>query len=163
VSGLSANNKVYDSTTAAGLSGTANLTGVLGSDAVAVSGTATGTFNDKNVGTGKTVNVSGVSLSGADASNYTLSQPSLAANITAAALSVSGITADNKAYDETSAAVLHTGAAVLVGKLGGDDVTLNTAGAVGAFADPDVGTAKTVSISGLSISGADAGNYGLVQ
>ncbi len=163
VTSLAASNKVYDSTTLASLSGAGALVGVLGSDTVTLSGTAVGAFSDKTVGNGKTVSVSGLSLAGADAGNYTLSQPSLAANITAAALNVTGITADNKAYDGTSAAVIHTGAAALTGKLGSDDVTLNTAGAIGTFADAQVGTAKTVSVSGLSISGADAGNYGLVE
>ena len=162
VTGVAANNKVYDSTTAANLTGTGALVGVLGSDTVILSGTAVGTFSDKTVGNGKTVGVSGLGLAGADAGDYTLSQPSLTANITTAALNVTGITADNKAYDGTSAAVIHTGAAALSGKLGSDDVTLDTAGAVGTFADAQVGTAKTVSVTGLSISGADASNYGLV-
>jgi hypothetical protein len=38
-------------------------------------GSATGAFATKNAGTGKVVNVSGLSLSGADAGNYTLTQP----------------------------------------------------------------------------------------
>ena len=41
-----------------------------GSDALTV--LATGNFADKNVGTGKTVSVSGVSLGGADAGNYSI-------------------------------------------------------------------------------------------
>jgi hypothetical protein len=163
VSGLSANNKVYDSTTAAGLSGSATLVGVLAGDGVTLSGTALGTFTDKTVGNGKAVNITGLALAGADAANYKLSQPVLAANITPATLSVLGITADSKAYDGTTAAVIHTAAAVLVGKLGSDDVTLNTVAATGTFDDPVVGTGKAVSVSGLSISGADAFNYALVQ
>ena len=42
----------------------------LGSDVLTISRTAV--FADKNVGTGKTVSVSGVSLAGTDASNYTV-------------------------------------------------------------------------------------------
>jgi hypothetical protein len=42
-------------------------------------------------------------------------------------------------------------------------VTLNTVGATGAFTDPDVGTAKTVLVSGSTLSGMDAGNYTLIQ
>jgi hypothetical protein len=45
----------------------------------------------------------------------------------------------------------------------GDVVTVNTAGATGAFNDPDVGTAKTVLVSGLTLSGTDAGDYTLDQ
>ena len=55
-------------------------------------------FATKTVGTGKPVTVTGVALSGADAGNYTVSQPSgLTANITAKNLTISGAAADNKA------------------------------------------------------------------
>ena len=49
VSGLTAQNKVYDATTTATLSGTAGVS-ALGSDSVTLSGTASGAFGDKNVG-----------------------------------------------------------------------------------------------------------------
>ena len=65
---FTAANKAYDGNTTASLSSSDNR---LGSDVLTVS--ATGNFADKNVGTGKTVTVSGVSLSGADANNYTVS------------------------------------------------------------------------------------------
>ena len=82
---MTANNKVYDTTVAATLSGTAAVA-ALGSDSVALGGTGSGVFSDKNVGTGKPVSVSGYTLSGADASNYTLVEPTgLTANITPAA------------------------------------------------------------------------------
>src|SRR5439155_3213244 len=54
---------------------------------------ATGAFASKNAGAGKVVNVSGLSLSGVDASNYALTQPTTTASITQAGLTV---TADNK-------------------------------------------------------------------
>ena len=86
VSGLSANDKVYDATTAATLSGAATLGGVLAGDVVSVSG-GTGNFADKNVGTGKAVTVSGITLSGADVGNYVVAAPTgLTANITPASL-----------------------------------------------------------------------------
>jgi hypothetical protein len=44
----------------------------------------------RNVGTGKTVTVSGLALSGADAGNYMLTQPVTTANITTKGLTVSG-------------------------------------------------------------------------
>lgn len=84
VSGISASNKVYDGTTAATLTGTAIVT-ALGSDVVTVGGTGVGAFADANVGTGKAVTVSGYTLGGAAAGNYTIVQPTgLTANITAA-------------------------------------------------------------------------------
>ncbi|HNS71016.1 MAG TPA: YDG domain-containing protein, partial [Verrucomicrobiota bacterium] len=107
VTGLTAQNKVYDATTTAPLSGTAALLGAeaLGSgstsdgkpytgDDVSVGGTAAGTFSNKDVGTGKAVTVTGCTLSGAQAGNYTVTQPTgLTANITPKALTVTGLTA----------------------------------------------------------------------
>ena len=76
---------------------------------------ATGTFDTKDVGTGKTVTVDGLSLTGADAANYSLTQPTITANITAAPVTVTGITAGNKVYDGTTDATLDTSAASAVG------------------------------------------------
>src|SRR3989449_3584537 len=107
--------------------------------------------------------MSGLSLSGADAANYTLSQPSASADITAKALTVAGITASNKVYDGNTTATLNLGSAALVGVVSGDTVTLNSGSAAGAFASKTTGTAKTVTVSGLTMSGADAANYTLTQ
>ena len=70
LSGLTGN-KDYDGTTAVTLSGTPGLTGVQGSDVVSVTGTPTGVFNTANAGT-NTITVSGLTLSGANASSYQL-------------------------------------------------------------------------------------------
>lgn len=87
---LTADNKIQDGNTTATLSGTAALSGVLPADVgnVTLSGTPTAVFADANVGNGKTVIVSGYSLSGSKAANYTLTQPTLTANITALAAPV---------------------------------------------------------------------------
>jgi len=165
VTGITANNKVYDGNTTATLNtGGATLVGVIGLDVVTLNtGAATGTFSDKNVGVGKTVTVSGLTLSGANAGNYTLTQPTTTANITAATLTVTGITANNKVYDGNTTATLNTGGATLVGVIGLDNVTLNTGGATGTFSDKNVGIGKTVTITGLTIGGTDSGNYTLTQ
>ena len=42
-------------------------------------------------------------------------------------------------------------------------VTLSSVGATGAFADPNVGLGKPVTVMGFTIGGADAGNYMLTQ
>ena len=73
VSGLSARNKVYDDNTNAQLSGTPAVT-PLGSDVITLGGSATGAFADKNVGTGKAVAVTGVTLDSTSANNYNLIQ-----------------------------------------------------------------------------------------
>ena len=79
-------NKVYDGLINAGVTYTAN--GVIGSDVLNVTGTAS--YADKNAGTGKTINVSNIALSGADRDNYVLASTSAAAtaDITPAALTV---------------------------------------------------------------------------
>jgi hypothetical protein len=94
------------------------------------------------------------SLTGASAGNFVINQKNL---------TVTGITADNKVYDGTTAATINVAAAALNGVVAGDTVTLNTAGATGAFDNPDVGNGKTVTISGLTIGGADVANYSLTQ
>jgi hypothetical protein len=124
---------------------------------------ATGAFTNPDVGTGRTVLVSGLSLSGADAGNYTLTQPTTSASITAAGLTVTGIQAQNKVYDGTNSATLILSNAVLAGVLSGDTVTLGTTNAVGVFADKNVGTGKLVTVSGLMLLGADAAKYTLTQ
>jgi len=167
VSGLSAEDKVYDGNTTATLSGTAVLSGLLGVDSVSVDGGAglSGTFSDKNVGTGKSVSasLSGISLTGSDAGNYQVTgfASALTAAITPATLTVSGLSAQDKVYDGNNTALI-SGTATLSGLIGADSVTLSgTAPASGNFADRNVGTGKTVtaSLSGYSLSGSDAGNY----
>ena len=165
ISGLSANSKAYDTTTAATLTGTASLSGVLGSDVVSLGGSATtGTFDTKNVGTGKavTANLGGLSLGSTDAGNYEITGVSspLTAAITKAALTISGLAANNKAYDATTAATL-TGTAALHGVLGGDAVSLGGSATTGSFDTKNVGTGKavTANLNGLSLGSTDAGNY----
>jgi hypothetical protein len=160
VSGVSAANKTYDGTTAATLTGTAAVSAISG-DVVTVSGTGTGTFADKNVGIGKAVTVSGYTLAGPDAGNYTIVQPAgLTANVGKANLAVTGVTAANKTYDGTTAATLNGTAAVTA--LGSDVVSLGGT-AIATFADKNAGAGKAVTASGYSLSGLDAGNYNLVQ
>ncbi|MBT9459312.1 MAG: filamentous hemagglutinin N-terminal domain-containing protein [Burkholderiaceae bacterium] len=159
VNGISANNKVYDASSAASLSGSATVQG-LGSDAVSVGGTAVASFANKNVGTGKSVSVTGYTLSGADAGNYTLNPPAdLRADITPASLTISGISANNKVYDATLVASLSGNA--IVQALANDNVSVGgTASA--SFGDKNVGSAKQVTVSGYTLTGADAGNYQVV-
>ena len=84
---------------------------------------ASATFGDKNVGNGKTVTVSGINASGADAANYSYNfTAQTSANITPAPLSVINSEAGNKTYDGTTTAGL-TGA-TLFGIQGNDSVAL---------------------------------------
>ena len=71
VSGITANGKTYDGKATATLVYTnAVFTGKLESDTLSV--TATGTFEDENVDTDKTVNITNLTLGGASKDNYTL-------------------------------------------------------------------------------------------
>src|SRR5207302_1340402 len=154
--GLTAANKVYDGTTKATLSaGSAALVGTITGDTVTLTATgATGTFASKDVGSGVAVAVSGLTLGGAQSGEETLTQPSSTANITSLALTVTGVTAANKAYDGTTKATLGTGSAALVGAITGDTVTLTSTGATGTFASKDVGSGIAVTVSGLTLGGA---------
>src|SRR5207247_3720803 len=96
ISGTTVADKVYDATTSATLNtASATLSGVLSGDSVSLNAaSATGAFADKNVGTGKMVNVSALSLSpDLIGGNYSLTQPTTAASISKAGLTVM---ADNK-------------------------------------------------------------------
>ncbi|NBP23893.1 MAG: hypothetical protein EBU81_04910 [Proteobacteria bacterium] len=84
VGGLSASNKTYDGTSVATITGTPVLQGKVGNDDVSLSGTPVGAFANAGAANSKPVTVSGLSLSGAAAGNYTLSPPALSANITKA-------------------------------------------------------------------------------
>jgi hypothetical protein len=129
-------------------------------DTVNLSGTASGAFANKNVGTAKTVTVSGLSLTGAQAGNYSLTQPaSLTANITKANLAVSGLTASHKVFNGNTAVTL-TGTASVTPLLT-DNLSLGGV-ATGVTADANAGSAKAVTVSGISLVGQDAGNYTLV-
>ena len=160
VTGVGAQNKVYDTTRTAALSGTAAVA-VLGADDVTLGGVGAGLFSDKSAGTSKAVSVTGYTVSGTDAGNYNVLQPTgVAADITKADLQVTGVGAQNKVYDATRTATV-TGTAA-VAALGADDVTLGGT-AAGVFADKNVGTAKAVAVTGYTISGTDADNYNVVQ
>jgi filamentous hemagglutinin family protein len=235
--------KTYDATTDAGLTSTNySLTGVLGSDDVALNDPTSGSYSDKNAGTGKSVSVSGLVLSGGDADNYTVNSTASGAigTINKAALTLAAMTGTRtydatttssgtvgvsglqgsdtvtglsqsydsknagsrtlgvnggyvvndgngggnytittqtasgsinkatlvagltgtveKTYDATTDANLTDANYTLTGMFGGDSVTLNGP-ASGSYADQNAGTGKTVSVSGLALSGEDAGNY----
>ncbi len=74
VTGISADDRVYNTTTDATLSGTAHVA-ALGSDQVTVGGAGIGVFADPNVANDIAVSVTGYTLSGNDAGNYTIVQP----------------------------------------------------------------------------------------
>jgi hypothetical protein len=157
--GATAQNRVYDGGTAAIVTlGDNRVAG----DVLAASNT-TANFIDKNAGVGKTVNVGGIAITGTDAGNYSVNATAATtANITPASIAnVSGITAANKMQDGTTAATLATGGAAFTGRIGAD--VLAVGAATGNFDTPGVGNGKPVSITGITLSGTDAGNYVLLN
>ena len=183
-SGITANSKVYNANAVAILNtGSAAITGGAAtdvdnkfytSDAITLGVTsATGVFTlGKDVGTSKAVSISGLALGNNAAGNYTLTAPSGAtADITAKPITATGITANNKVYNANAVAILNTGAATITGGAAtdvdnkfytSDAITLGVTSATGVFTlGKDVGTNKTVSVSGLALGNNGAGNYAL--
>lgn len=106
----------------------------------------------------KKADTAGATLTVAYTSDTHYGSASAAITVAQKEVTISGITAANKEYDGSTTAT-PTGTAVINGKVGSDDVTV-TAGTA-TFADKNVGTGKTVTFTGYSLSGADAGNYNL--
>ncbi len=156
--------KIYDRSTTATLTG-ANylLDDIYNNDDVVLNNPSSGTYDNRNVGTGKTVSVTGLSLSGTKASNYVLDSTSISGavgTVTAKELTISGITADNKTYDRSTTATLTGGS--LSGIEIGDTVTLGSSYTAN-FNNMNAGNNKAVTVSGYNISGTDHANYTIVQ
>ena len=122
-------------------------------DSLTLTGTAA--FADKNVASGKTVTATGITINGPDAGNYTLAATTAntTADITARPLAITA-TAANRMYDRTTTVSVTYGD----NRLTGDVLTVN---GVASFADKNVGTAKAVTITNITITGIDSGNYAL--
>ena len=97
-------NKIYDGNTSATVTFSDNR---VAGDVLTATGSAS--FADKNVGTGKSVTVTGTSLAGADAGNYTMpASATTTANITARQVTVGGTLTvpSTRTYDRTTAATI---------------------------------------------------------
>jgi subtilisin family serine protease len=157
--GVTAVNRVYDGTADVALQIGA-LTGVLPADdgevGIVVNSAAAA---NKSAGTDKNVAAS-LALTGGKAGNYSITQPAgLKVNIVKKQITADDVTLPqpSKTYNGSNAASftaqLKPGAAV-----SGDKLTLTL---TGTYDSAEIGTGKTVTISGWSLSGADAGNYEL--
>jgi len=152
VEGVGAVDKIYDGTLFAYLNTQAAiLSGVIGQDSVGV-GSITGAYQTKDVGADKPIGTGTFVLTGADANNYTLIQPTnLTGSITPRNLVVSG-TATDKVYDGTTSATV----SLTDDHIAGDSVIVSSAE---EFLDKNAGVGKYVNIFDIAITGADAGNY----
>ena len=146
-------NKVYDTSTLAQVTTSDNR---LAGDNLIINKTAV--FASANVASTISVQLSGVSLTGGDAANYSVaSTGTTTASITQRPVLVTGSTVDPKVYDGTTNAMLSNG--VVVGFLGTDHATLNP---VASFASPNAGNNIAVTAYD-TLSGANAGNYSVEQ
>ncbi len=156
ISGVTANNKIYDATTTATLNfSNAALVTVFTGDTVTLNtAAAKGVFASKAVGTNKTVAVSGLTLGGVSSNNYALTQPTTTANITPRTLVITakGV---NKIYDCTT----NTTVTLTDNRATGDTVTDSYTTA--AFTNKNVATNILINVSGLAVAGNDSGNYNL--
>ena len=113
------------------------------------------TFADKHAGIGKIVTVTGITISGGDdMANYTLGNTgeTTTADISPIALAVDA-TGDDKVYDGTDDATV----TFVDDRIGGD---LFTIAYTATFDDGKaVGTGKAVSVTGINLTGPDAGDY----
>ena len=151
ITGVSAQNKIYDGSADTKITGTAVINGLAAGDKedVKVNDTmACATFENANAGAAKTVNFSGYALTGAKARNYTLSaQPGgVTADINPKELTITDVMVADKIYDGTTEAVI-TGVS-FNGVVSGDSLTKDTDYTVtGTFATPAAGTGKNVTVT----------------
>ena len=154
--------KTYDGTTTATGSGTtASLAGAGAGETLFA---APQVFTNKNVGTGKKVQVTSATVKdsgGVDVtSNYQISLVDNESSvINPATLTVTGTTVADKTYDGTNVATLSNGS--LQGVMAGDAGKVSLVQA-GTFADKNVGANKVVTAAD-TINGLESGNYQLTQ
>ncbi|MFN0256729.1 YDG domain-containing protein [Pedobacter ureilyticus] len=154
-------NKVYDKTNSATLAvSNYTLGGIEMGDEVSVTGTAT--YNNSNVGTGKTIMVNGFVLSGPSSGNYTVPATALitVGSITqkALTLALNSSPVISKVYDKTNNATLTDGNYTLSGIETGDAVTVS---GTATYDNANAGTGKTITVKGFVLSGSSSANYSL--
>jgi hypothetical protein len=116
ITGLSVLSREYDGSTVATISGTPMLGNVVAGDSVGVVGTAQGSFADKNAGAGKIVPVTGLSLTGSVAGNYTIGPIIVTGEITKKPVLVTAAVG-GKVYGESDPALGYVvGEGLLVGE-----------------------------------------------
>jgi autotransporter-associated beta strand protein len=159
VTGVTAQNKIYDSTSIATIDiGSAVLTGVLNGDQVSLNPLGySASFNSPNVGAGKPVTVTGLSLLGSGATNYVLAQPTgLTATIAAAPLSLRA-----NSLTILSGSAVPTLTFTATGLVGADTTT--TAFTTQPVLTTTATSASPAGVYPIDISGGVAPNYTITQ
>jgi filamentous hemagglutinin family protein len=156
--------KTYDSTTYATLGNNYSLAGVLGGDVGSVVLAATsGTYASKNAGSniGVTFNVV---LTGTKALDYTLTGSMLTdtvGKIDQRVISASLTGLIQKTYDGTTTATLGSGNYAFTNVVSSDLTSLGITASAGNYDTRHAGSGKTVTFTGLSLTGGAASNYSL--
>ena len=168
LTGITATDRVYDGTVnvqvdVSAATGSAGID-IIAGDSVSLNlpggGLTGGTLLDKNAGQNKPVVLSGLTLSGADAPNYAITGTAgVSVNIAPRNVTLSGVNAVDRVYDGSTVIAISTSGGTITGALAGDDLQLLNSGSTGSIADKHVGQAKAVNYGGLTLGGADAGNY----
>jgi hypothetical protein len=137
---------------------TLSSTGVIKGDIVSFTDD-TALLNNKNVGIGKPVVVSGISILGRDATNYALSNTTALTKATVTALPISVLaTANSKTFDnKTDVGVNLQSLDLLTGDV------LNFTSTSAKFSNAAIGANKLVTVSGVTATGADAANYKIIS
>ena len=154
--------KEYDGSELVTLKGS-SLKGIVSNDDVRVDEqNARARFDLPGVVQDATVEVSDLALAGDDAGNYSL-EP--AASVAGCSIEPKGLSLDpsslSKTYDKTTDAGLSE--AVLAGVVDGDEVSVDVSKAKGSFDASRASDSATVTVEGLALSGASAGNYSIAD
>ena len=163
ISGVTAGGKTYDGNAKAKITAAGVIDGLVDGDKVSIV-TGKASYNDENVGNGKTVTFYDFALSGEDAANYVLSaQPEgTTANISAKELTITDLAVRDKQYDGKNSAEID-GTPALAGAVDGD--VLELVNGVPTFDRVTVGKNIPVSFTAFTLSGnsVTVGNYTLTQ
>lgn len=161
ITGIKSPNKIYDGNDRMTLTG-GILNGVCAGDTVGFTLPSVSYAENKNVGNHKIRLGSDIVLTGQDAYNYTLTQPtygSITGNIVKRTITVSGVQGKTRRYNKTN--VMEIIGGTIVNGVEGDDISLNI---------PKTGTAESantgnwkIKIDDIVLQGTDAKNYTLIQ
>jgi hypothetical protein len=150
--------KMYDNTTVALVSGDIIVSGRIdGDDVFVIINSAQ--FSSSTIGENKVVTATSYDLSGGTANNYRIANtPTTLGNIIQRDVTVS-FTVPDKVYDDTTE-VLVSGDIIVVGKVLGEDVfvIINSL----EYNTSSAGTNKLVTVTSFDLSGGDANNYRII-
>jgi gliding motility-associated-like protein len=154
ITGTTIASRVYDGSKTTGQITPGSLSGLVGAETVLVSAIGAD-YSSKNVGTYSS-SISYTLSNGTNgglAANYSLANESLNGTITPMPLIITATISD-KVYDATASV---SGINFASNKVAGDIILVAKTAA--NYTDANAGVNKVVNINGLSIAGADAGNY----